>query len=99
MDAKRCDRCKRFYMLSDKIDKRPSYAGNRMFHIKTIDIDCRGLQTFDVCADCANAFMSWLRMGECETVDARSSDNYRKGVIGDECEAESKETEKRNENA
>lgn len=75
MDAKRCDRCKRFYILSDNIDKRPSYAGNRMFNIKTIDIDCRGLQTFDVCPDCANAFMSWLRMGEGETelVDARYS--------------------------
>lgn len=74
MDAKRCDRCKRFYIPSDNLDKRPSYAGNRMFYIKTIDIDCRGLQTFDVCADCAKAFISWIKMGECEVVDARYSD-------------------------
>lgn len=73
MDAKRCDRCKRFYMLSDSIDKRPSYAGNRMFGIRTLDLDWKGLQTFDVCADCAKAFMSWIKMGENEMADARYS--------------------------
>lgn len=73
MDAKRCDRCKRFYIPSDNLDKRPSYAGNRMFYIKTIDIVHRDIQTFDVCPDCANAFMTWMDCGS-EVVDARCSD-------------------------
>lgn len=79
MDAKRCDRCKKFYLESDNVDKRPSYAGNRMFNIRTLDLDHRGLQNFDVCADCARAFMSWIKMGECDTelVDARYSGSER----------------------
>lgn len=73
MDAKRCDRCKRFYLESDNVEKRPSYAGHRLFSIRSLNSSWDRLFTYELCPDCANAFISWIRMGECETVDARYS--------------------------
>lgn len=64
MDAKRCDRCKKFYLLSDDIEKRPSYAGLKVFDIRALNSNWDQITTYELCADCAKDFMTWMKMRE-----------------------------------
>lgn len=74
MDAKRCDRCKRFYLETDNVKKRPSYAGHRLFSIRTLNSNWDRLSTYDVCPDCAYDFiMNWMSCGSEQLVDAKYS--------------------------
>ena len=64
MDAKRCDRCKRFYVVTEDLEKRPSYAGLRVFDIRALSNNLDTIKTFELCADCAKEFMCWIRLGD-----------------------------------
>lgn len=52
-DAKKCDRCGRFYtIISDDYYKRPSYAGKTIFGVGTTGIDGKHLKHYDLCINC-----------------------------------------------
>ena len=107
MDAKRCDRCKKFYLLSDNVEKRPSYAGVRIFDIKAVADNWNTIKTYGLCADCVNAFMSWIKMGESDDENSNKSlcnscvtkgCMFQSGIVRSHCDFYTEQTESEEEN-
>lgn len=53
MEAMRCDRCKKFYVITDRSVERPSRVGKHIFGVRLIDAFDDHIQKFDLCTDCA----------------------------------------------
>ncbi len=61
MDAKKCDRCGKFYLTSENIVKRPCYNDLKMFGVRTVDENWNRLKTYELCVDCSNKFIIWMK--------------------------------------
>ena len=53
MEAMRCDRCEKFYILTDKSVKRPSLYGRGICSISVIADNGIKLKSFDLCSECS----------------------------------------------
>ena len=64
-DAKKCDRCKKYYDDYDGIAFSETLTNryNRMHLIRSDDYDCR-YKRFDLCPDCMSALISFIKQGE-----------------------------------
>lgn len=65
-EAKKCDRCKNFYLETDDIQTRPAYAG-----LKTFSVELKGnggthIRGFDLCAACALKLDLFLKGSDAE---------------------------------
>ena len=61
MDAKQCDRCKKFYLESDDVLTRPVYAGFRTYSVELKDMNRNHIRKFDLCTACAVKLDSFLK--------------------------------------
>ena len=52
-DAKKCDRCKKFYLETDDLKTRPAYAELKIFSVELKSINCSHIRGYDLCAACA----------------------------------------------
>lgn len=52
-DAKKCDRCKKFYLETDDIKTRPAYAELKIFSVELKGMGGTHIRGFDLCAACA----------------------------------------------
>lgn len=66
MNAKRCDRCKKFYLETDDIQTRPAYAGLKIFNVELKDGDRARIRGFDLCAACALELDQFLKGSDAE---------------------------------
>lgn len=60
MKAMRCDRCNRFYIVTDRDSERPAYNGCYIFGIQLTSIGNNNLRKFDLCPDCAIEVYNYL---------------------------------------
>lgn len=60
MNAMRCDRCKKFYVVTDKANERPAVDGRHIFGAQVIDMHDNHLRKFDLCTDCAIKVYNYL---------------------------------------
>lgn len=65
-NAKKCDRCKKFYLESDDIKTRPAYAGLKVFNVELKDADRARIRGFDLCATCASKLDLFLNGSDAE---------------------------------
>ena len=65
-DAKKCDRCKNFYLETDDIQTRPSYAGIRIYSVELKGMGGTHIRGFDLCADCASKLDLFLKGSDAE---------------------------------
>ena len=52
MDAKRCDICKRFYLIEQDSD-RAEFRNKKLFEIAFLRFDSAAFATFDLCDKCS----------------------------------------------
>lgn len=59
--AKKCDRCKKFYLETDDIKIRPAYAELKIFSVELKGMGGTHIRGFDLCADCASKLDLFLK--------------------------------------
>lgn len=64
-DAKKCDRCEKFYLESEYIQTRPTYAGVEMV-LKRVIHGNKHIKSYDLCATCALKLDLFLNGGDAE---------------------------------
>ena len=64
-DAKKCDRCKKFYLETDDIQTRPTYAGVEMV-LKRVIHGNKHIESYDLCAACALKLSLFLKGSDAE---------------------------------
>ena len=64
MNAKKCDRCGKYYEPYQRADSHMTSTGNTVYNVKfncvKICIDDKWCGTFDLCPECAKDFNKWI---------------------------------------
>ena len=90
MEAMRCDRCKKFYVITDRSVERPALLGKHIFGVRLIDAFDEHVRKFDLCTDCAIEVYNFLNNIPTETSEEldnedillvnQESDKYEKAT-------------------
>lgn len=62
-EAMKCDRCHKFYLLSDGVEFRPTYAGLHIFKIEALSQAYNRVTSYDLCPECATKLVEFMRGG------------------------------------
>lgn len=65
-DAKKCDRCNKFYLETDDIQTRPTYAGLRIYFVELKGMGGTHIRGFDLCTGCATKLDQFLNGSDAE---------------------------------
>lgn len=65
-DAKKCDRCKKFYLETDDIKIRPAYAELNIFSVELKSMNGSDIRGYDLCAACALKLNLFLKGSDAE---------------------------------
>lgn len=65
-DAKKCDRCKNFYLETDDIQTRPACVGTRIYSVELKGMVGTHIRGFDLCAACASKLDLFLKGSDAE---------------------------------
>ena len=61
-DAKKCDRCGKFYFLKDEIwGNRPIHEGRDIYYLTACSAGGTIIDVYDLCADCAVEFENFIK--------------------------------------
>lgn len=64
MDAKKCDRCGRYYEPYSIADSHMTRTGDFEYNVKFNNVatftDDKNKKTYDLCPECAKAFNIWI---------------------------------------
>ena len=83
MEAMRCDRCKKFYVITDEVGERPSYVGVRIFGVRVLGAGNEHLRKFDLCTDCAIEVYNYLNNIPIEASEELDNENIFEEEEGD----------------